>query len=233
MTHICVGNLTIIGSDNGLSPSRRQAITWTNIGILLIGPIGTNFSEMLIEIHTFSFNKIHLKMSSGKWRPFYLGLNVINRLKMDKPLASQWTNISILKSSFNVPVIYKSKLKWRINLTRPAITYTDLTFRNDYFSIPRNDRWLFISHIEPKRKKTNCCPKFGHGVHSRHVYSLTYATGICTPDIQSKTMILTIACIIAVGLGRYTEYSKTQTELCSFYMQLNSLAYLILLWWCV
>ena len=41
VTHICVGDLTIIGSDgsdNGLSPDRRQAITWTNAGILLIGP---------------------------------------------------------------------------------------------------------------------------------------------------------------------------------------------------
>ena len=55
MTHICVVNLTIIGSDNGLSPGRRQAITWSNVGTLLIGPLGTNFSEMLIEIHTFSF----------------------------------------------------------------------------------------------------------------------------------------------------------------------------------
>ena len=74
--HICVGNLTIIGSDNGLSPGRRQAITWTNVGILLIGPLWTNFSKMLFEIHTFSFKKIHLKMS-GKWRPFCLGLNVL------------------------------------------------------------------------------------------------------------------------------------------------------------
>ena len=77
VTHICVGNLTIIGSDNGLSPGRRQAVTWTNVGILLIGPIGTNFSEMLIEINAFSFKKIHLKMSSGKWQPFCLGLNVL------------------------------------------------------------------------------------------------------------------------------------------------------------
>ena len=44
--HICVGNLTIIASDNGLSPNRRQAITWTNSGILLIGSLGTNFSEL-------------------------------------------------------------------------------------------------------------------------------------------------------------------------------------------
>ena len=68
-------NWVIIGSDNGLSPVRRQAIIWTNAWILLIGPLGTNFSEILIEIQTFSFKKMHLKMSSAKWRPFCLGLN--------------------------------------------------------------------------------------------------------------------------------------------------------------
>ena len=77
VTHICVGKLTNIGSDNGLSPGRRQAIIWTNAGILLIGPLGTNFSEILIVSHTFSFKKMHLKMSSAKWRPFCLGLNVL------------------------------------------------------------------------------------------------------------------------------------------------------------
>ena len=75
VTHICVGNLTIIGSDNGLSPGRRQAIIWTKAGILLIGPLGTNFSENSIEILTFSFTKMRLKVSSAKWRPFCLGLN--------------------------------------------------------------------------------------------------------------------------------------------------------------
>ena len=35
----CVGNVTVIGSDNGLSPGRRQAIIWTNAGILLIGSL--------------------------------------------------------------------------------------------------------------------------------------------------------------------------------------------------
>ena len=77
MTHICVSKLTNIGSDNGLSPRRRQAIIWTNAGILLVGTLGTNISEFLIVIHTFSFNKIHLKMSSAKWHPFCLGLNVL------------------------------------------------------------------------------------------------------------------------------------------------------------
>ena len=53
VTHICVGKLTIIGSDNGLSPGRRQAIIWTNAGIWSMGPLGTNYSEILIEIHRF------------------------------------------------------------------------------------------------------------------------------------------------------------------------------------
>ena len=77
VTPICVGNLTIIGSDNGLSPGRRQAIIWTNAGILLTRPLGTNFSEILIEIHTFSFNKMHTKCRLRKRRPSCLGLNVL------------------------------------------------------------------------------------------------------------------------------------------------------------
>ena len=147
VTHICVGNLTIIGSDNGLSPGRRQAIIWTNhyddvimttiasqitsltsvystvyldadqrkhqssaslafvwgihrdrwiprtkgqlrgkcshlmtsscAGILLIRPLGTNFSEFLVEILIVSFKKMRLKVSSAKWRLFRLGLNVL------------------------------------------------------------------------------------------------------------------------------------------------------------
>ena len=49
VTHICVGNLTIVSSDNGLSPGRRQAFIWTNAGILLIEPLGTKFGEIVIE----------------------------------------------------------------------------------------------------------------------------------------------------------------------------------------
>ena len=78
VTHICVSKLIIIGSDNGLLPERRQAIIWTNAGILLIGNLGTNLSQILSEIHTFSFKKMSLKMSSAKWRQFCLGLNVLN-----------------------------------------------------------------------------------------------------------------------------------------------------------
>ena len=76
VTHICVGKIAVIDSDNGLSPGRCQGIIWTNAGILLIGPLETNFNEILIEFYELSFKKIHFKMSSGKWRPSCLGLNV-------------------------------------------------------------------------------------------------------------------------------------------------------------
>ena len=57
VTHICVIKLTNIRSDNGLLPGRRQAIIWTNVGILSIGPLGTNFSEILIKNQTISLKK--------------------------------------------------------------------------------------------------------------------------------------------------------------------------------
>ena len=75
--HICVGNLSVIGSDNGVSPGWRQAINWTNAGILLIGPLETNFSEILIQLVAFSFNKMRLKVSIAKWRLYCLGINVL------------------------------------------------------------------------------------------------------------------------------------------------------------
>ena len=76
VTHICVGNLSIRGPDNGLSPGRRLAIIWTNDEILLITPLEINFSESLFEFHTFSVKKLLLKMSYAKWRPFFRDLNM-------------------------------------------------------------------------------------------------------------------------------------------------------------
>ena len=81
----------MIGSDNGLAPERHHAIIWTNAGILLIGPLGTNFSEILIEIQTFSLKKMHLKMSSAKCCSFRLGLNV---LTFDAGNLKAWTHVT-------------------------------------------------------------------------------------------------------------------------------------------
>ena len=74
VTHICVSKLTVIGPDNGLSPGRHQAIIWTSAGILLIGPLGTNFNEFFyrnsyIFIQENPFENVVWKMASILCRP--------------------------------------------------------------------------------------------------------------------------------------------------------------------
>ena len=54
-----------------------KTVTLTNAGLLLIGPLGTNLSEIWIEIEEFSWKKMNLNLSSSKWQPFCLGLNVL------------------------------------------------------------------------------------------------------------------------------------------------------------
>ena len=59
VTHIPISELTIIGSDNGLSPGRRQTITWTNINWNLRKKLHWHFKQ-----NSYIFvQKLHLKMS--------------------------------------------------------------------------------------------------------------------------------------------------------------------------
>ena len=73
---IHVSKLTIIVSDNGLSPGRRQAIICTNAEILLIEPLGRNSSEIFREIYTISgkkkaFENVVRKMTAILSQPQY------------------------------------------------------------------------------------------------------------------------------------------------------------------
>ena len=134
MTHICVNKLTTIGSDNGLSPGRRQAIIWTNGGIFLVGPLGTNFSEIFIGVEIFLLKKMHLNMSSAKWRPFCFGLNVLKRTHQD--CVCGW---------------WKHMLLWvmvRWHCTRKI-------WLNCGTKHPKNTR-LYCLHWNPSRKKLWC-----------------------------------------------------------------------------
>ena len=74
VTHICIGNLTIIGLDNGLSPGRRQAIIWTNAGILLIRQTRNKLQWNVdqnsnIFIHENAFESVLCEMASILSRP--------------------------------------------------------------------------------------------------------------------------------------------------------------------
>ena len=80
----------------------NQAIIWTNAGILLTGPLGTNFNEILIGIQTFSLQKMHLKVSSAKWRPFCLGLNVLIMPVTSSPVRWAFTDPHENSQSCNI-----------------------------------------------------------------------------------------------------------------------------------
>ena len=72
---MCASKLAIIGLGYGVLPKRRQAIILTSAGRLLIGPLETDFNNILIKIQSFLVKKMPLKMSSTKFRPFCVGLN--------------------------------------------------------------------------------------------------------------------------------------------------------------
>ena len=138
--------LTIIGANNGLSPRRRQAIIWTNDGLLLTGTLRTNFSEILNETHklTFSFKTMHLKMASAKWRPFSLGINVL------------------MKHSVIAFVMIIFGLIWR----SVTLTYRTIWKSNSYLKLRDNHKknlWFYCCCIslvdgrfEGKFRKVNC-----------------------------------------------------------------------------
>ena len=153
MTHICVVKPTIIGSDNGLSPGRRQAITWTYAGLLFIRNLGRNFSEILSEIQTFSFKKMHLKMSSAKWRPFCLGLNVLKQ-RPHRFISS--SNFFII-SSFSMFSTMNYIVLW--------ITSTEA-------AVPRGRWWLIYSDNLP----INIIHKSPWGCYPPHGFPEVYST---------------------------------------------------------
>ena len=177
MTHICVSKLTIIGSDNGLSPGRRQAIIWTNAGILSIGPYGTNFGEILIDILTSSFTKMSLKVSSAKWRPFCLGLNELiltiwrcyqtghNHDEADSPKTEKYWlqrgKIAFMKHVHNVKTVIRGEIigKHLISFTCKRIKLQEKS--TDYSPWWLNDRPPTSFPLREKPKKNWGVPHRG------------------------------------------------------------------------
>ena len=133
--HIWVCKLTIIGSDNGLLPGRRQAIIWTNAGILSIWPLGTNFSGIIIEIYRFSFKKMHLKMPSGKMAAILSRPQCVNKymqLHMSK-ITGKWVNFSQL----HYPYLHQC--------TESSFVYNVLLL--DLYQANLNKLWFIICKI--------------------------------------------------------------------------------------
>ena len=106
-----------------------MACRLANTAILLVWTSGTNFSEILSEIHTFSFKRMNWKMSSVKWGLFRLGLNELT-LNLSPPSAAymrRWTASTLWFVALSAPCHYlnqcsnianwtlKNKLRWNFD----------------------------------------------------------------------------------------------------------------------
>ena len=137
MTHIMI--ITIIGSDNGLSPSRRQAINRTNAGLKSIGPIGTNFNEIWIKIQPFYYKKIILNVSYAKWRPFCLGLSLLN-LTIGLSIS-----ISLMLNKFCLSLSLSIK-----DQLFKSVAGGSFIIRSKLESWPRNSLWIILGALDKK-----------------------------------------------------------------------------------
>ena len=120
MTHICASKLTIIGSDNGLSPGLNQCwniVNWTR---------GNKLQWISIEIQTFSFKKMHLKMSSGKWRPLCLGLNVLREYYT---LTCLTLTNRLVKGTVQCDARLKVRLHWPVPASIILVKSIDFSWR--------------------------------------------------------------------------------------------------------
>ena len=87
-TLIRVSKLTIGGSDNGLSPGRRQAIIWIKARILLIVSLGTNFTEWNLNKNPYIIlHEMYLKLEMAA---------ILPRPQCVKPLYLFFKNIACL-----------------------------------------------------------------------------------------------------------------------------------------
>ena len=105
--YMCPYGKTSIGSDNGLSPDWHQAIIGTNTDLLLTENSGAKFNAIWMKIENFSFKQMLLKMSSRKWRPFCLSLNVLTHWGRDKMSAISQT---IFSNAFSWMEMYEFRL---------------------------------------------------------------------------------------------------------------------------
>ena len=148
-------NWVSIGSDNGLSPDRLQAIIWTNAGILLIGPLGTNFREIWFNIQNFSFMKIYLKISSGKWRPFCRGGDELTRSVFQLSSSTSGPSMRMIHVSPlclqdlpNKLVAYKHNPAWISNYM-PSKVWCEITYPLTNFICCIVEAWEWINNFTP------------------------------------------------------------------------------------
>ena len=206
MTHICVSKLTIIGSENDLSPGRRQAIIWTNAGILLIWTLGTNFSEILREkkcifIQENAFENVVWNMTAFLSRPQCVKI------------------FQIHARALYLPVQSTTQLYWMLKRTKPRnyeASYNSIGMHNySWSSINRygdkkNHNWIMELH------DLEVC-HLRHSIQLGKIKTILYSAKISLPDFYLLQMFLTCT-------FRHTILHFTRIQIIEKYSRLGSVS---------
>ena len=133
VTHICVDKLTIIGSDNGLSPGRRRVIAWFNDGILL-----THWSQVThICVGNLTIIGSDNGLSPGR-RQAIIWTNA--GILLIGPLGTNFSEIQIGIQIFSYKKMHlkKSSVKWHPLCLGLKVLIGPLETRNSYTFIQDN-----------------------------------------------------------------------------------------------
>ena len=201
VTHVSVSKLTVIGSDNGLSPDRWQAIIWTNAGLLLIGPMGIKSSEFLIAIKAFLFKKMRLKMPSAKRRPFCLELNVLRHQLLY--LCHDIRKITNIKTA-----------RWMVSTEAGFMTLKSCVITTIFFLVPKWYRKRTPQHYI----STETWIKFS--IHASHIAIILSAL-MCSLKRIRVSMLCPWHQHINTHRGREKLAAISKTTLCQSHRLLN------------
>ena len=100
-----------------MSAIRHPAIIWTNVVLLSMGPLGTNFGENLLETKTYSLTENALERASVKHKPFCPGFECVKFTHDD---VIKWKHFPLcwpfVRGIHRSPVNSPHKGQWRVTL---------------------------------------------------------------------------------------------------------------------
>ena len=193
-------NRVSIGSDNGLPPIQHQAINWTNTWP--IGPLGTNFSVILIKIQNVSFTKRHLKISSAKWLPFYPGGDELihgwSWFCLIKAESGEWLNIKMTSYQYIMNSHYEDKIVQGLNRDS---NYKMVSWRPPYLHRGNPYTWKHGLYVE----KTQCA--FLPLVHGPSAWGTTVIMETYIPEKMLFILEQASVGFSACFLGSWPEFN--------------------------
>ena len=144
---------------------------------------------MVNEINTCSFKKMHLKMSSAKWRPFCLGLDGLNNIGLLLPSESYMTFTFV--STENRVLFHFNESSYcmsctglsyfRTHCVRGSVTFTTHEFYT--FRGGRDVNYMFNT-------------KFWTKIRNKMAYDNFYVLYICMQFIYYRNKRLDVCCKI-------------------------------------